>query len=626
MNNRFGSHALPDVQHIGSSMHAVGSAGSSGKKSSTGSIEDNLGSTFLTIGSSVSLFAIEARGFIEGCHDGEALVDTSIAAEKGDGAAAADPQELRPRGDFSRCVFEVLTRRVYAHHLRAEASLRDHGRSDQAAKLDDAHRERRVNAAEQANACGKRVRYGDVIQLAQRAGRPADQPHADQHMCLALQRDASSTPLGEGPECGKVVLSQTACEYCWLRVLPALRTASIGEPVRLCDPLWLRGASSGLWLHADKHAARQSGASIFVNGHPYHGTSLRLLPFRTDAEERMASYATAVLRGGDAIMLRAREVEGAPFLQTDAESMCVADYVGGADGDERDEAAHADEAGAATDADDDDEAAGGDGSDTADESDASSAEEDVGDGPSWHSGRAEPTATLLHTAGRSRLGSHGNVLRRGGDGAPRCARFPVYLQPPTKAAPEGAVSALATSTGVVGAAGTAGAAGAGAAAQDRESNAANAAALWRVEEVSSNGVRGSLLHRGSHVRLLHLATGHYLQVREAVLPPARAEERAEAEERDEFAEFRENAKARIEEKVKEVQQNVQKVQAAPREHTRPSLPRAPPTAHPLHRAERAVCGGRAPTPLQVQQAIEDTRVQVTSSLISSLISSLMAPS
>jgi hypothetical protein len=182
-----------------------------------------------------------------------------------------------------------------------------------------------------------------VIQLAKKTGRPAGEPYADDHACLALlaqETVASTGAVGSG----RVVLSQTAGEAGWLRVLPALRTASVGEPVRTCDPVWLQGVNSGLWLHVDGHGARlhggcssgrrlSEGYGVVVSGLPSHGTGLRICPFRHVDKIGTGSAAAGgssgpqphqltgvVLHGGDAMMLRAREVDGAPFLQTDAEA------------------------------------------------------------------------------------------------------------------------------------------------------------------------------------------------------------------------------------------------------------------------------------------------------------------
>jgi hypothetical protein len=115
-------------------------------------------SSFVTFGSAVSMFAVEAHGFVQASQHGQTFVDTSIAEEMGDAASVAEMPNLRPRGDFMVCVFKVLARHTYTQHVKMEVAFKN-GRAGDSEK-DSVERERRSNAAEQQSALGRRVCYG----------------------------------------------------------------------------------------------------------------------------------------------------------------------------------------------------------------------------------------------------------------------------------------------------------------------------------------------------------------------------------------------------------------------------------------------------------------------------------
>lgn len=277
----------------------------------------------LTIGSLVSIFVSGAHGFItaeqrSGPERLCALHQQSWKEADARVAGQLDPHELRPPGDFTRCVFQVRHQHQYSAHRR----LLQQPSSDPSRVLHqlsaDCDHERRVNADEFEAACSTPIKYGDVIQLAQPLGWRDGHPTSEEQECIGILRQAADC----NAECGRVVVGANVGEAAWLRVKPALRTHSTGDRLRLhrfgdvvmgSDPIILEGVVSRLTLHSEPHLAFDDG-QLEINGSLGGGSPLKLVLYRP-----FEKPAAEVLLCGQTVGLRASQLERGPFLQTDHE-------------------------------------------------------------------------------------------------------------------------------------------------------------------------------------------------------------------------------------------------------------------------------------------------------------------
>ena len=201
------------------------------------------------VGSLVSLFVPGSSGFLVAESRGTERLCAVDQAWK-EQYSRIDPQALkkmRPAGDFTRCVFQVRQQHQYSAHKRLSHHVTADSRIPHSLASNCEH-ERRLNELEFEAACGTALKYGDIIQLAQPIGRGYLHPLADSQEFITIQRRAAQ--LNE--ECGRVVVSSTAGEDAWLRVMPALRTHSTGDRLRVhkfgelvmaTDPILLEGVS-----------------------------------------------------------------------------------------------------------------------------------------------------------------------------------------------------------------------------------------------------------------------------------------------------------------------------------------------------------------------------------------------
>ena len=284
---------------------------------------------FLTIGSLVSIFVPGSHGFITADRfhpqqrGTERLcgVDNKTWKEANFRTAAQlDPQDLRPPGDFMHFVFQVRHQHQYSAQRRLAAQMstdpfaHESGRVPHSLAVDCEH-ERRLNAAEFEGACGTPIKYGDIIQLAQPMGRRELHPAAEEQECLGLLR----VPAECNEECGRAVLSAMIGEDSWLRVLPALRTHTTGDRLRVhkfgdvvmgSDPIVLEGVSSRLTLHVEPSLAFSDG-DLEVNG-----SLLGVSPVKFVIYRPYTKLTSDAVLCGQTIGLRAAQLDRGPYLQT----------------------------------------------------------------------------------------------------------------------------------------------------------------------------------------------------------------------------------------------------------------------------------------------------------------------
>ncbi|RWS03738.1 inositol 1:4:5-trisphosphate receptor type 3-like protein, partial [Dinothrombium tinctorium] len=155
---------------------------------------------------------------------------------------------------------------------------------------DAAECEKKRNQAENANAVGKRVRYGNVVQLL----------HLSSNRYLTVNK---RLPAAVQKDSTKVYFDPTGNNGSWFQIMPFYKIRSYGDLVSASDRIILQSVSTGHPLHASTSVLPDFPTCREVNSNS-HSTSWKLSLFLSYQEN-----IEGVLKGGDIIRLFHAEQE-----------------------------------------------------------------------------------------------------------------------------------------------------------------------------------------------------------------------------------------------------------------------------------------------------------------------------